>query len=145
MAAARKIINPKSTGVIKFAASQAGLGAGTDLTCQITSFLIKPKPNLVKAPATFAEPAVDVPAATSWEVVVDLLQDWGATVSVSKYFFDNDGSVVWFRIDPAGATEDSFEGKCYALASAFGGKADENWVDSLTLPCPVKPTRVDAA
>jgi|CXWL01.1.fsa_nt_gi hypothetical protein len=143
---ARKVINPKSTGNIRFAATQVGLAAGLAASDQVTGFKLTPSANLADIPATFGAAAGQSAAASSWNLELSLLQDWGnGATSVSKYLFDNDGVLVWFRHDPAGATEDSFEGQCYAVAGGFGGDADENWVDDLTLPCPVKPTRIDPA
>lgn len=139
---ATKRINPKSTGTIKFAASSAGLAAGTDVTCQVTNFAVVPSANTTRSPATFSEAATDVPGASSWKIEFGLLQDWGAAVSVSKYMFDNDGAEVWFQYAPADATVDSFKGPVYMLASAFGGKPDAPWEGSVSLPCVTKPTLV---
>jgi hypothetical protein len=140
----RKVINPKSTGVLTFAATQAGLAAGLAFTDQVYEFKVVPSPNLVDIPATFGVGAGQSTAASSWEVQVSYLQDWGAAaLSVSKYLYDNDGALVWFRFNPAGTTEDHFEGQVYVRAGAYGGSASENWVDDISMPCPSKPSRLD--
>lgn len=146
---ARKVINPKSTGAIRFATTEAGLSSGdttdTAVTEQVMSFRVVPSANLVDIPATFGAAAGQSAAASSWQLEVSYLQDWGATVSMSKFLYDNDGVLMWFQFDPAGATEDSFKGSCYLTSGAYGGAADENWADDLVFPCPSKPIRVDAA
>lgn len=149
---ARKIINPKSTGVLKLADTEAHLTAGgvegtTLLTAteQCTAFKVVPRPNTSTAPATFSDPEAEVAAASSWEVQMSLLQDWGKTPSLSKFLYDNDGVLMWFQHDPAGATEDGFKGQVYIVSGGYGGKADDNWVDDLVFQAPVKPTRIAAA
>jgi hypothetical protein len=145
----KKTINPKSTGALRVATTQAGLTTGdaqdTAITEQVTSFRVVPRANLVDSPATFGAPAGQTAAASSWQVEVSYLQDWGKTSGMSKFLYDNDGVEMWFRFDPAGTTEDGFEGKCYIVAGAYGGGADQNWIDSLVWPCPDKPTRLDPA
>lgn len=142
----RKVINPKSTGSLRFAATQVGLASGTVFTDQVYAFQVKPSANLSDIPATFGAAAGQAAAASSWELEISYLQDWGnGATSVSKYLYDNDGGLVWFKFDPAGATEDAFEGQVYVRAGAYGGAASENWVDTITMPCPAKPTRIDPA
>lgn len=143
----RRVINPKSTGAIRFATTQAGLTTGdstdTAFTDQVTSFKVVPVQQLADIPATFSTAAGQSAAASSWNLEISYLQDWGLAAGVSKYLYDNDGALLWFRFDPAGTTEDGMEGPVYVTAGAYGGAADENWVDDQTWPCPVKPTRLD--
>jgi hypothetical protein len=145
----RKVINPKSTGTLRVATSQAALTTGdaqdTAITEQVTSFRVVPQANLADVPATFSDPAGQSAAASSWQVEVSYLQDWGKTDGMSKFLYDNDGVLMWFRFDPAGTTEDGFEGPCYLTAGAYGGAADGNWVDDLVFPCAAKPTRLNPA
>lgn len=142
---ARKVINPKSTGILRVSTTQGGLATNdaqdTAITEQVTSFRVVPSANLVDIPATFSTGAGQSAAASSWRLEVSYLQDWGKTDGMSKFLFDNDGGLMWFRFDPAGATEDGFEGECYLTSGAYGGAADGNWVDDLVFPCPSKPTR----
>jgi hypothetical protein len=146
---ARKVINPKSTGSIRFATTDGGLASGdaqdTAITEQVISFRVVPSANLADIPATFSTAAGQSAAASSWVLEVSYLQDWGKTDSMSKFLYDNDGVEMFFQFDPAGSTEDSIKGSCYLTSGAYGGAADENWVDDLVFPCPAKPTRVNAA
>lgn len=143
---ARKVINPQaSAGTLKFAATEGGLGAGTDASAQVMDFKVVHSPNIVQAPATLGYAASAEAGMASYAIEISILQDWGATVSICKYFYDNEGSTVWFEYNPAGATEDSFKGQCSITGVDYGGPSDGNWVEDLSFPCPEKPTRVNAA
>lgn len=137
---ARTVLNPKSTGTIKFATSEANLVSDPIVgTFQVQALTVVPRANLAPIPATFGAAASDSAAASSHELRVSLLQDWGQVDSVSQFLWDNDGEVVWFTYDPAASGVPSITGSCYAVAGTYGGSADENWVDDLTMPCPEKP------
>lgn len=145
---ARVVINPKSTGTIRFAATEVALSSAPTFEDQIFNFRVVARQNLADVPATFSAAAGQSAAASSWSIEFEYLQDWGSTNSLSKYLYDNDGVLVWFEHNPAGSTTgtpDTFRGQCYVVAGAHGGAADENWQDSLTMPCPSKPTRVAAS
>jgi hypothetical protein len=145
MATARSIINPKNVGSIKFAATQATLAAGTEQGFQIIDVALIPKANFASAPGTYGAPPADVPGASSYSLKVTYLQDWGLDAnSLSEYLFTNDGNEVWFRFDPATVNVKGMEGKCYIVGGAHGGKAGDNWQDTVTLPCSVKPTLLAA-
>lgn len=138
---ARKVINPKSTGAIVFATSEANLvSAPLAASDQVISFRITPQPKLTTTPATFGAAESENAAASGFQVELSILQDWGATTSVSEFLFDNDGVAVWFQHDPAGSSEPTFKGEVYAVAGGWGGAADADWVDDLVLPCTAKPT-----
>jgi hypothetical protein len=138
---ARKVINPKSTGSIVFATSEANLtSAPVAASDQVISFRIVAQPNLTGVPATYGAAASESAAASGFQVELSILQDWGATTSVSEFLFDNDGEEIWFQHDPAGSSEPTFKGAVYAVAGGWGGAADESWVDDLTFPCVAKPT-----
>lgn len=142
----RKVINPQATaGTLKFAATEGGLAAGTDASGQVTNFEVIPAPNLISAPATLGNRASRSAGLSDYAIKVDFLQDWGQAGSISKYMYDNEGETVWFEYNPAGATEDSFKGQCDVVGAKYGGPSDGNWTDSVTMPCPSKPTRVNAA
>jgi hypothetical protein len=145
---ARTVINPKSTGTIKFATTQGGLAAATSLGDQIYDFQVKASANLADIPATFGVAAGQSAAASSFSITFGYLQDWGVSTGLSKFLYDNDGVLMWFEHNPAGSTAgtpDTFQGECYIVAGAHGGAADKNWIDTLTLPCPSKPTRLNAS
>jgi hypothetical protein len=145
VATARNIINPNNVGSIKFATSEGGLDSAVEQGFQITAFKVTPKPNLNSAPGTFGAPPVDVPGQTSWNLVISYLQDWGLDANaLSEYLFTNDGNEVWFRIDPVDAGVKGMDGKCFIVAGSYGGGAGENWVETVTLPCSVKPTVLTA-
>ena len=145
---ARVVINPKSTGTIRFASAEAGLATAPTFEEQIYNFRVQASQNLADIPATYAAAAGQSAAASSWAITFEYLQDWGKTDGLSKFLYDNDGVLMWFQHNPAGTTSgtpDTFTGQCYVVAGAHGGAADENWVDSLTMPCPNKPTRSNAS
>lgn len=145
MATARNIINPNNVGSIKFADTQAGLGAGTEQGYQIQNFRVKPNPNMSKAAGTYGAPPTDVPGLCSWVIEMKFFQDWGLDASsLSEYLFTNDGVEKWFRMDPTDTGVKGFEGKCYIVAGDFAGPAGENWEADIKLPCSVKPTLLAA-
>jgi hypothetical protein len=138
---ARVVINPKSTGSIKFADSEANLtSAPVAISDQVISFKIVPRPKLTTIPATYGAAEGQSAAASDFEVRLSILQDWGKTDSVSEYLWDNDGAEIWFEHNPAGASEPTFTGSVYAVAGGWGGAADVQWADDLVLPCATKPT-----
>lgn len=144
MATARTIINPKNLGSIKFADNQAGIAAGIEQGFQILDFKVQPAPNLSAAAGTYGAPPASVPGASSWGLVVAYFQDWGTTDSLSEYLFTNDGVLKFFRIDPTNAGVKGFEGPCYITAGLYAGAAGGNWIDTVNLPCTVKPTLLTA-
>lgn len=137
---ARTVINPKSTGTIVFATSEAALTSSpVAFTDQVIGFRIVPNAKLKTIPATFGAAEGESAAASAFSLQLSILQDWGAATSVSEFLYDNDGVVVWFKHDPAGSGP-SVTGSCYAVSGGWGGPADDNWVDDLTMPCVGKPT-----
>ena len=144
MATARSIINPANLGSIKFADNSAGIAAGVEQGFQIIDFSIVPKPNLSSAPGTYGAPPSDVPGASSFGLVIAYFQDWGITNSLSEYLFTNDGVLKFFRLDPQNAGIKGMEGPCYIVAGKYAGKANDNWIDTANMPCPIKPTLLTA-
>lgn len=131
----RTVINPKSTGTIKLAISEAALTSDpTVATDQIYAFKVVPTANLADIPATFGVAKGQAAAASSFTLQVSLLQDWGAADSVSQFMHDHDGEIIWFEHNPAASGVPTCTGSCYAVAGGFGGEADQNWVDDLSLP-----------
>lgn len=144
MATARTILNPKNLGSIKFADNSGAIPAGVEQGFQITDFQVKPRPNMAAAPGTYGAPPTNVPGASSWDLIISYLQDWGSTDSLSEYMFTNDGALKFFRIDPAMTGVKGFEGACYIVAGLYAGPSGGNWVDTATMPCPNKPTLLTA-
>jgi hypothetical protein len=141
MATSRQTINPNNAGSIKFATAEAGLDAAVEQGFQITSFKVTPKPNLSSTPGTFGAPPVDVPGATSFNLTVTYLQDWGLDANAfAEFLFAHDGEEYWFRIDPADTNVKGMDGKCFLVAGGYGGGAGEVWTETVTFPCSVKPT-----
>ena len=101
---ARVVINPKSTGTIRFASAEAGLAAAPMFEEQISNFRVQASQNLADIPATYAAPAAQSAAASSWAITFEYLQDWGKTDGLSKFLYDNDGVLMWFQHNPAGST-----------------------------------------
>lgn len=138
---ARKIINPKSTGAIVFALTEAELTSDpVAISEQVIEFRVRPSANLATVPATYGAAEGESAAASSFNLELSILQDWGKADSVSEFLYDHDGEVVWFQHDPAGTSEPTIKGSVYAVAGGWGGPADDNWVDDLTMPCIGKPT-----
>jgi hypothetical protein len=144
MATARSIINPKNAGSIKFADNSAGIPAAVEQGFQIMDFGVIPKPNMSTAAGTYGAPPSDVPGLSSYGLVIAYFQDWGITDSLSEYLFTNDGVLKFFRIDPANAGIKGMEGQVYIVAGKYAGLAGGNWIDTATMPCPVKPTLLTA-
>lgn len=144
MATVRTIINPRNAGSIKFADNSAGIAAGIEQGFQIADFQVKPRPNMTPGPGTYGAPPVNVPGLSSWDLVITYLQDWGTTDSLSEYLFTNDGVLKFFRIDPVNAGVKGMEGPCFIVAGLYAGKAGDNWVDTATFPCSLKPTLLTA-
>lgn len=141
----RYVINPKSQATIHFAATEAGLGAGTDGSFQITDFKIKHKPQRVSVPATFGASAIEDVGMALYDLDIEFLQDWGVNASsFAKYLYDNEGSTVWFQIQPTGTadTVDDMKGQATIPGVDYGGKAAEPWLCTVSMPCLAKPTRV---
>jgi len=141
----RYVINPKSSATIMFAATEAGLTAGTNGTFQITSFTVAHSANSITVPATFGAPASEDLAMSSYSLELEYLQDYGINAaSFSAYLWNQEGETVWFSIEPSGDIDAvaGLKGQCVIPGSDYGGAADEPWIATVSCPCPTKPTLV---
>jgi hypothetical protein len=130
---------------VQFADTQGGLAAAPDFTCQVVSAAVNANANLQTVPATFCAPESQAPAATSWSLDMNLLQDWGAIAtagSVSEYLFDNDAKRKWFLIQPYDPSVMGMQGECWLVASSYLGDAGTPLQASISCPLIGKPTKV---
>lgn len=125
---------------LKLADTEAGLTAGTDYQCQVTSAAINANPNLQTVPATFCGPETQVPAATAYELAITWLQDWTAPGGgLSKWAFDHDTQEMWFSLTLNDQTEPLAKGKIRVVAGAFGGDAGTPLTADAVWPIQGKP------
>jgi len=129
-----------NNAVIKLAATQAGLTAGIDYACQISSAAVVTTANTNTVPMTGCAPASDVPAPSSYALVLTWVQDWQQAQSLSNYAYTNDTQQVWWSITPNGLTAPVATGNSYVVSGDFGGDFGIPLTATATWPCLAKPS-----
>jgi len=127
----------------KLATTQAGLSAGTAYECQLTQAVINALPNFTTIPATSCAPATQSPGKTGWELQVDWLQDWSASLGgLSGFAYTNDTKPMWFELiaDPATPAVKA-TGQVYLVSGSYGGPigTGDAIAATATWPCLDKP------
>lgn len=74
----------------------------------------------------------DVTAA-EWTCVIEYVQDWDTTNSLSKYLFANEGTTVAVTFKPKQAGTPSFAANLVLTPGAIGGKVNAYATTSVTL------------
>jgi hypothetical protein len=108
---------------VRFADTEAGLGAADAFECQITSAALTPQPQYNTIPATGCAGATQSPGRTGWQLDLAWLQDWGSDPSMSAYAYAHDALPVWYELelDSIGLPGEKATGQAYATAGAYGG------------------------
>jgi len=135
----RIVLTPGVPGIVTFKLTGSA-GTAADYSCQVSSAAINGTPNLNDVPATFCAPAAQVPAATSWELVLTFLQDWTDPDGLSFFLFDNDTAEADFSVSLVDALAPVATGTCRLVAGPYGGDAGVPAVGTVNLPCQDKPT-----
>jgi hypothetical protein len=117
-------INPNNSGTILLGLVDPPT---EDYSCQVINFTLNSVANTTERPGTFCAAPATLNAASSWEVSFQYLQDWGATASISQFFFDNDGAPVFFSFVPDIPTVPTATGSFNAQAGSYGGDAGTSW------------------
>lgn len=129
--------------IFKLATTQAGLTAGTAYQCQLTRAEVVASPNFNTIPATGCVPATQSPGLSSWELQIDWLEDWSASLGgLSAFAYTNDGKPMWYELTADAATPTTkATGQCYVTSGSFGGTfGDGSAADTTgTWPCVDKP------
>lgn len=131
---------------IKIATTEAGLATGPAIECQVTSAVLTPNPVFNTIPATGCAPATQSPGRTGWQLDLAWLQDWSkgdATVSLSRFAYENDAMPVWVQITPnaADATDNQLTGQFYCVSGGYGATLGDGSaaVTTATWPAVDKP------
>lgn len=87
------------------------------------------------------------PTGTTWTCGMTYAQDWSASVSLSRYLFDNDGVVVTLTFLPdngkaVSTTNPAFRVTVTLQAGAIGGNIDSVATATVTLQVQGKPAIV---
>ena len=116
--------------------------------CQVVSAAVNPTPNMQTQKATFCAGETQVPGATGWELVVNVLQDWSADATSFCWFsIDNDAQVVEWEVALQGgltAPADApvtMHGQAYCVPFPFGGDAGTPLEATQTWPIIGKPVQ----
>jgi hypothetical protein len=130
----------------RLATTQAGLTAGTAYECQLTQAIINAIPNFTTIPATACAPATQSPGKTGWELAIDFLQDWTASLGgLSGFMYTNDTKPMWFELVVDSAVPAvKATGQVYLVSGSYGGPigTGDALAASATLPCLDKPVIV---
>jgi hypothetical protein len=130
--------------VLQFGSGTITVGTAATPTdafeCQITNFTITPTANIGQVPGTYCQGPSSYAQKSNYAVEIAYLTDWGATKSLSKLLWDEDGNEIFFVFTPQDTTIPVASGSCYAIAGNFGGEGDSLWVSTGSMPCPEKPT-----
>ena len=85
----------------------------------------------------------DVSTAT-WTCVVNYVQDWDTTNSLSRFLYENEGAEIPVLFQPKSGTGPSFEATVIITPGAIGGPVNSFATTSVTLGCKAKPELVAA-
>jgi hypothetical protein len=130
-------INPNNSGTIMLGVTASPT---QDYACQVINFQLDPVQNTSERSGTFCAPPATLNAASSWEVSFEYLQDWGAANSISQFFFDNDGSEVFFSFVPDVPEVPTATGSFNCMAGSYGGDAGSSWTSTGTCGMVAPPT-----
>jgi len=142
------VINPNNSGTIQLAL--AGVTPLVAYNQQVTDMRIIPAPQTTSVPGVYGDtPAegapYDIPGQSKWAVQISYLQDWGATVSLSEFCFDNDAELADFSFVPDVPDVPTMTGQVYLSGGEYGGAAGEAWqVQTASWNCKGKPTKTPA-
>jgi hypothetical protein len=112
-------------------------------TCQVTTAQINATPNLNEVPATWCQPATQVPAATSYALDLAGLQDWTVAAGLSMFLLANDAKPGWVQLsmptqDPGDPIATATVQVRY-VAGSFGGAAGAPLTFEASFPVQGKP------
>jgi len=130
----------------RLATTQAGLTAGTAYECQLTQAIINAIPNFTTIPATACAPATQSPGKTGWELAIDWLQDWTASLGgLSGFAYTNDTLAMWYElVVDTGTPTVKATGQVYLVSGSYGGPigTGDALAASAVWPCLDKPVIV---
>jgi hypothetical protein len=115
---------------------------GVDYKCQTTNAELQATANLQTVPATGCQPETQVPAASSYVLHLEALQDWNvATDSLSQYLFDNETTEAEFSLslDTADVAMPIASGTVRLVAGSYGGAFGTPLLLTVDLPVQGKP------
>lgn len=110
--------------VFKLADTEAGLAAGEDWKCQLTTAQLIPTTSTRVVPATGCSPATNIPNKSSWALSLGWLQDWTSDGGgLSAYAMDEEGELKWFslEVDHDGFPTVVAKGQAYVVPGPYGG------------------------
>ena len=117
-------------------------------SCQVATAAINATPNLADVPATFCQPATQVPAASSYEVAITALQDWTDVAGLSMFLFDNETKLGWVQLSiPTNDVGDAIAvatAQVRFVAGSFGGEAGTPLQFDVVLPVQGRPAIAQA-
>ncbi|HKV67683.1 MAG TPA: hypothetical protein VJN72_06305 [Gaiellales bacterium] len=106
--------------------------------CNVTSGMITSSPDTTtkNRSATFCQPAQNIPnpAATTFTLDVEFLQDPHVKTGLSRFLFENDVKEGYFLLGLNADDPPKAIGRIRIQAGAFGGAAREDLTASLSLP-----------
>lgn len=117
-------------------------------SCVVTSGMVTSSSNFSTdpIPGTFCDPETETvsPAAATFNLAVEVLQDPQDPAGLAQFLWDNDagvsGSPVWFYLGLAEGAAPKIIGRCYLSPMDFGGEARTVLTASLEFPCEGRPT-----
>jgi hypothetical protein len=124
------------------------LGTGaTEYNCQVASAMVEVTPgDEVTYTTLCSDGSFSEVGRSTYGLALRLGQDWANSQGLARYLWDNEGSVVTFRLQAHGsgtASSDSapaMTGSVRIVAASYGGEVDTYAEAEVTLPCTAKPT-----
>lgn len=132
-----KLNNPTLT----LALTQAELDAGgVHAECQAQTAELAATGVSTQTAATGCRPAGQSAGKSTWAMNVVFLQDWSNPAGVSQFSLDNDGTTVWYRLepDPTVYPDLAFEGQLDMVATSVGGVIGDGTEVAATQTWPMK-------
>ncbi|KLN34572.1 hypothetical protein FB00_11230 [Cellulosimicrobium funkei] len=125
---------------VTFISSLSGAPSGTspDFKKHIDAVTFTPTTSSVTWTGLGSNTHTDVSTAT-WTCVINYVQDWETTDSLSKYLFNNEGAELSVVFKPRSAGTTTVTAKLVAAPGAIGGTVNAYATTSVTLGVNGKP------
>ncbi|KFD43152.1 hypothetical protein IU11_14010 [Cellulosimicrobium sp. MM] len=81
-------------------------------------------------------------STAQWTCVINYVQDWETTDSLSRYLFTNEGAEIQVKFSPRSGSGPSFTAKLVVTPGAIGGTVNAYATTSVTLGVNGKPVLV---
>jgi len=133
------VIIPSPDATVSFTVPP-GTGTAKTFECQVTSAAVTRTANTVTVPATGCEGPTTKESAPTYALVLNWLQDWGQTNSLSQFLQDNELVDADFEVAVGAAPMTVAKGVCQLVPGDYGGDFSSALTATATMGITGTPT-----